>query len=70
MNLATEVEMYDCMVKTEDLIEQLQGRIYGYNTIPIGVRDELSRKLYEVRMTLLDYSNQLGSSLVTMGAFD
>lgn len=70
MDLTLEVATYDNMVETEDLIETIQGRIYGYTVIPLEKRDELSQKLYEVRSTLLDYSNKLGESLVVMGAFD
>jgi len=70
MNLKSEVALYDSMVETEDLIENIQGRIYGFTTIPLEERDELSRKLYEIRMKLVDYSNALGESLVIMEAFD
>lgn len=70
MDLKAEVSMYDNMTETEDLIESIQGRVYGFTCIPLEKRDELSRKLYDIRMELLDYSNSLGSSLVVMGAFD
>ena len=70
MDLKLEIAMYDDMDKTVDDIESLQGRIYCFTTIPLEKRDELSKKLHEVRMELLDYTNNLGSSLITMGAFD
>lgn len=70
MDLKREVKLYDSMTDAEDLIESLQSRIYCFTTIPLEKRDELSRKLYEVRMELVDYSNKLGESLVVMGAFD
>jgi len=70
MDFGKEIALYDNMTETEDLIETIQGRIYGFENIPIEKRDELSRKLYEVRSELVDYSNQLGESLVVMGAFD
>lgn len=70
MDLEKEVALYDAMTDVEDQIESLQTRIYDFGIIPIEVRDELSKQLYEVRMRLLDYSNDLGGSLVVMGAFD
>lgn len=70
MDLKLEVAMYDSMTDTEDLIESLQGRIYCFTCIPLEERDELSKKLYEVRSKLMDYSNRLGESLVVMGAFE
>ena len=70
VDLKQEIKLYDSMTDTENLIESLQGRIYCFTTIPLEKRDELSRKLYEVRMELLDYLNKLGESLIVMGAFN
>ena len=70
MNMNKEVQLYDNMIETEDLIESIQGRVYGFTTIPLEERDQISKLLYEARMRLVDHSNRLGSSLVVMGAFD
>lgn len=69
MDFGKEIALYDNMTEMEDLIETIQGRIYGFENIPIEKRDELSRKLYEVLSELVDYSNQLGESLAVMEAF-
>ena len=70
MKLTEEIQLYDNMTETEDLIESIQGRVYGFTTIPLEERDQISKLLYEVRMKLIDHSNKLGESLVVMGAFD
>ena len=70
MDLKLEVNTYENMRDTEDLIESIQGRIYCYSIIPLEKRDELSKKLYEIRMELNDYSNKLGDLLEAKGAFD
>lgn len=56
--MTKEVATYISMRDTELLIEQIQGRIYCYDNIPLEKRDELSLKLYEIRKELKKYSEE------------